>query len=117
MRAIVLRRSGPPHMLRVEEIPDPVARPGEVLVQVRAAGVNFADVLARQGLYPDAPQRPFIPGFETGGEGLAVGGGGDGVRGGQRGLAYHKSGGYAGQIPAPAPKAHAIPDSLGTHAP
>src|SRR5207249_4164757 len=73
MRAIVLRRSGPPHMLRVEEIPDPIARPGEVLVQVKAAGVNFADVLARQGLYPDAPQRPFIPGFETGGEVLAVG--------------------------------------------
>src|SRR5258705_5139914 len=72
MRAIVLRRSGPPHMLRVEEIPDPIARPGEVLVQVKAAGVNFADVLARQGLYPDAPQRPFIPGFETGGRGLSV---------------------------------------------
>src|SRR5258705_7888907 len=103
MRAIVLRRSGPPHMLRVEEIPDPVARPGEVLVQVRAAGVNFADVLARQGLYPDAPQRPFIPGFETGGEGLAVGDGGEGVSVGQRVFAYQRAGGYAEKKPAPPP--------------
>ena len=114
MRAIVLRRSGPPHMLRVEEIADPVARPGEVLVQVKAAGVNFADVLARQGLYPDAPQRPFIPGFETGGEVLAIGDGVNGFRVGQRVLAYHRSGGYAEQIAAPAANVHAIPDSLGT---
>src|SRR5467141_4903736 len=102
MRAIVLRKPGPPQNLQVEELPDPVAGPGEILVQVKAAGVNFADVLARQGLYPDAPRRPFIPGFETGGEVLALGAGVNGFRVGQRVLAYHRSGGYAEQIAAPA---------------
>jgi len=114
VRAIVLRRPGPPSNLRVEEIPDPVARPGEILIQVRAAGVNFADVLARQGLYPDAPERPFVPGFETGGEVLALGEGVNGFRVGQRVLAYHRSGGYAERVAVPAANVHAIPDSLGT---
>src|SRR5258705_847170 len=112
MRAIVLRRSGPPHMLRVEEIPDPVARPGEVLVQVKAAGVNFADVLARQGLYPDAPQRPFIPGFETGGGVFAVGERGEGVPVGEGRLAHYRAGGYGEHIHAPAPNAHPDPGPL-----
>src|SRR5438094_4173407 len=114
MRAIVLRRSGPPHMLRVEEIPDPIARPGEVLVQVKAAGVNFADVLARQGLYPDAPERPFIPGFESSGEVLALGEGVNGLTIGQRVLAFHASGGYAERVSAPAANVIPIPETLGS---
>jgi len=114
MRAVLLRRPGPPKSLRVEETPDPVAQPGEVLLQNRAAGVNFADVLARQGLYPDAPDRPFIPGFESSGEVLAVGEGVDGFRVGQRVLAFHPSGGYAERVTAPAGNVLAIPDSLGS---
>ena len=113
MRAVVLRKPGPPQSLRVEEIPDPVAGPGEILIQVKAAGVNFADVLARQGLYPDAPGRPFIPGFESSGEILALGEGVNGLRVGQRVLAFHSSGGYAEKIAAPAGNVFAIPDSLG----
>ncbi len=114
MRAVLLRRSGPPKNLLVEDMPDPVARPGEVLLQNRAAGVNFADVLARQGLYPDAPKRPFIPGFESSGEVLALGEGVAGFRVGQRVLAFHSSGGYAERVSAPAANVIAIPDSLGS---
>ncbi len=114
MRAVLLRRNGPPKNLRLEDAPDPVARPGEVLLQNRAAGVNFADVLARQGLYPGAPQRPFIPGFESSGEVLALGEGVDGLRVGQRVLAFHNSGGYAERVIAPAANVLPIPDTLGS---
>jgi len=114
MRAVLLRRPGPPQNLRLEEAPDPVLRPGEVLLQNRAAGVNFADVLARQGLYPDAPQSPFIPGFESSGEVLALGEGVNGLQIGQRVLAFHTSGGYAERVSAPASNVIPIPDSLGS---
>ena len=114
MRAVFLRRSGPPSVLRLEDAPEPVARPGEVLLQNKAAGVNFADVLARQGMYPDAPPRPYIPGFESSGEVLAVGDGVSGLRVGQRVLAFHMTGGYAERVAAPAGNVIAIPDSLGS---
>ena len=114
MRAIVIHKKGQPRTLRVEEVPDPVAGRGEVLIQVSAVGVNFADVLARQGLYPDAPPCPFIPGYETGGEILALGEGITGLSVGQRVLAFHTSGGYAERVAVPAAQVFAIPDSLST---
>jgi len=114
MRAVLVRRSGPPHSLCLEDAPEPVARAGEVLLQNKAAGVNFADVLARQGLYPGAPARPFIPGFESSGEVLALGDGVNGLRLGQRVLAFHVSGGYAERVTAPATNVIPIPDSLGS---
>src|SRR5918998_531793 len=58
----------PPEVLRVQERPDPEPGPGEVLVRVRAAGINFADLLARAGLYPDAPKPPCVVGYEFAGE-------------------------------------------------
>jgi len=114
MRAVLLRRPGPPQNLRLEETPEPLLQPGEVLLQNKAAGVNFADVLARQGLYPGAPDRPFIPGFESSGEVLALGDGVDGLQVGQRVLAFHTSGGYAERVSAPASNVIPIPDSLGS---
>ena len=114
MRAIVIHKKGQPRTLRVEEVPDAVARRGEVLIQVSAVGVNFADVLARQGLYPDAPPCPFIPGYETGGEIIALGEGVTALAVGQRVLAYHTSGGYAERVAVPAAQVFAIPDSLST---
>jgi len=56
----VITEHGPPEVLRVQERPDPVPGAGEVRVRVRAAGVNFADLLARVGLYPEAPKPPAI---------------------------------------------------------
>lgn len=60
-------------MLRVEEKPDPKPGAGEILVDVRAAGLNFADILARQGLYPDGPKKPCVMGYEVAGVISAVG--------------------------------------------
>lgn len=73
MRQIVTTRSGGVDVLRVEEKPDPTPGPGEILVDVRAAGLNFADILARQGLYPDGPKKPCVMGYEVAGVISAVG--------------------------------------------
>ena len=112
MRAVLLRKPGPPGALTIETLPDPTPGPGEVLIAVRAAGVNFADVLARQGLYPEAPKRPFVPGFESAGEVAALGPGVSEFRVGQRVLAYHLSGGYAERVAVSADRVFALPDSI-----
>ena len=67
MRQIVTTASGDIDVLKVEERPDPKPSTGEVLIRVRAAGLNFADILARQGLYPDAPRKPCVMGYEVSG--------------------------------------------------
>jgi NADPH:quinone reductase-like Zn-dependent oxidoreductase len=68
MRALVITEHGPPEVLRIQQRPDPVPGPGEVPVRVRAAGINFADLMARAGLYPDAPKPPCVVGYEFAGE-------------------------------------------------
>jgi len=78
MRSVVITKHGPPEVLQVEDRPDPVAGAGEVLVDVKAAGINFADLMARIGLYPDAPKPPCVVGYEVAGTVKALG---DGVQG------------------------------------
>jgi NADPH:quinone reductase-like Zn-dependent oxidoreductase len=95
MRALVIPRTGPPEVLRVEERPDPVAGPGEVRVRVRAAGINFADLMARQGLYPDAPKLPAVVGYEFAGDVESLGEGVDAFKVGDRVLGGSRFGGYA----------------------
>src|SRR5882672_1397309 len=73
MRQIVTTGNGGVDVLRVEEKPDPIPQRGEVVVRVRAAGLNFADILARQGLYPDGPPKPCVMGYEVSGVVEAVG--------------------------------------------
>jgi NADPH:quinone reductase-like Zn-dependent oxidoreductase len=68
MHAMVVRRYGPPGVFEWREVPDPQPAPGQVLVRIRAVGINFADLLQRMGLYPGTPRPPFIPGFEIAGE-------------------------------------------------
>jgi NADPH:quinone reductase len=68
VRAVVLRETGGPEQLEQAAAPDPVAGDGEVLLRVRAAGVNFADVLIRQGRYPQPPELPTVLGTEVAGE-------------------------------------------------
>jgi NADPH:quinone reductase-like Zn-dependent oxidoreductase len=68
VRAVVLRETGGPERLELAEVPDPEPGPGEAVVRVRAAGVNFADVLVRQGRYPQAPPLPAILGTEIAGD-------------------------------------------------
>src|SRR5882762_5284164 len=67
MRQIVTTKNGGSGVLQVQEKPDPQPKAGEVVVKVRAAGLNFADILARQGLYPDGPPKPCVMGYEVSG--------------------------------------------------
>jgi NADPH:quinone reductase-like Zn-dependent oxidoreductase len=95
MRALVITEHGPPDVLRVQERRDPVPGPGQVRVRVRAAGVNFADLLARVGLYPDAPKPPCVVGYEVAGEVESLGEGVEGIAVGQRVMGGCRFGGYA----------------------
>ena len=67
MRALVAKRYGAPQVFEMQQVPDPQPKAGEVLVRVKAIGVNFADLLQRMGIYPSTPKPPFIPGLELAG--------------------------------------------------
>lgn len=113
MRAVVITEHGPPEVLKVEQRPDPQPGRGEVLVDVKAAGINFADLMARVGLYPDAPKPPAVVGYEVAGVVAGVGEGVDGSPGiGQRVAAPVRFGGYAEQAVAKADGVVALPDAL-----
>ena len=73
MRAVVITKHGGPAVLRVEDRPDPQLGRDEVRIAVAAAGINFADVMARMGLYPDAPKPPCVIGYEVAGTILELG--------------------------------------------
>lgn len=99
MRAVVITRHGGLEVMQVQDRPDP-APPGagEVAVDVRAAGVNFADTMARVGFYPDAPKPPMVVGYEVAGVVTAVGADVDTVAVGDRVLAGTRFGGYAERV-------------------
>src|SRR6185295_2189623 len=67
MRAVVTTAAGDVRVMKVQERPDPQTKPDQVLIRVKAAGLNFADILARQGLYPDGPPKPCVMGYEVSG--------------------------------------------------
>ena len=73
MRAVVITHPGGPEVLRLEEVPDPVPGPGEVLLEVAAAGLNRADIMQRQGHYPPPPGAPPYPGMECSGRIIGLG--------------------------------------------
>jgi NADPH:quinone reductase-like Zn-dependent oxidoreductase len=113
MRAVVITKQGDPSVLQVQQRPDPPPPgPGQLRVAVRAAGVNFADHLARVGLYPDAPKFPAVVGYEVAGTVDAVGDGVDGGRVGERVLAGTRFGGYAEIVNVAASDCVALPDAL-----
>ena len=95
MRQVVMTKHGAPEVLQSREVADPVPHAGEVRIAVRAAGVNFADIMARLGLYPDAPAPPLVVGYEVAGVIDAVGPGVTTFRVGDRVLALTRFGGYA----------------------
>jgi NADPH:quinone reductase-like Zn-dependent oxidoreductase len=112
MRAIVITKHGGPGVLEVQEQEDPVLGPGEVRIDVAAAGINFADVMARMGLYPDAPKTPCVVGYEVAGTILELGDGVQGLSHGQRVFASTQFGGYASQVVVPQTDVIALPDEL-----
>src|SRR4029077_18906133 len=67
MRAMVVRRYGPPEVFESRDLPDPQPKAGEVLIRVKAIGINFADLLQRMGIYPGTSKPPFVPGMEFAG--------------------------------------------------
>ena len=112
MRAVVITKHGGLDVLEVQERPEPSPGPGQALIDVRAAGVNFADTLARVGLYPDAPKPPCVVGYEVAGTISAVGDGVDAGRVGERVMAGKAFGGYASQVVVPQADAVALPERL-----
>jgi NADPH:quinone reductase-like Zn-dependent oxidoreductase len=112
MRAVVLTGTGGPEVLQVQERPDPLVGPGEVRIAVRAAGVNFADTMARVGLYPDAPKVPCVLGYEVAGEVESVGEGVGDFKLGDRVVAGTRFGGQAELVTVPATQALPLPDRL-----
>ena len=67
MRAIVIPKHGPPSVFVERDVPERRIAPRDLRIRVEAAGVNFADLMGRVGLYPDAPPMPYAPGYEVGG--------------------------------------------------
>lgn len=112
MRAVVITTHGGPEVLQVEERPDPLVGPGEVRVAVRAAGINFADLMARAGVYPDAPAPPCVIGYEVAGEVESVGEGVESVGEGDRVIAATQFGGQAELVTVPAGQAVALPKRI-----
>jgi NADPH:quinone reductase-like Zn-dependent oxidoreductase len=112
MRAVVITKHGGPEVFQVQERPDPVLEPGQVRIDVAAAGVNFADVMARMGLYPDAPKTPCVVGYEVAGTILELGEGVEDLSHGQRVVAGTKFGGYASQVAVPASDVVPLPEEL-----
>ncbi|MBA2305999.1 MAG: zinc-binding dehydrogenase [Acidobacteria bacterium] len=112
MRQAVITRHGPPDVFELRESPDPEPSAGEVRVRVRAAGVNFSDVLSRLGLYPDAPKPPLVVGYEVAGHLDAVGSHVTGLAEGDRVFALTRFGGYSDVVVVPAALCFRVPAEL-----
>src|SRR5215468_9818661 len=112
MRAIVVDRWMEPRELAVHEVPEPEPRPGALLVEVRAAGCNFFDILMVQGRYQVKPAFPFVPGAEIAGVVRAVGTGVAGFAPGDAVLASAGLGGFAELALAPAASAWHLPEGM-----
>jgi len=112
MRALTVTRYGPPEVLAVRESPDPVPGPGQVCIRVDRAGLNFADVSARVGLYPDAPKPPMVMGYEVSGTVAALGQGVSGPPVGARVLAMTRFGGQATHALAAADYVLPLPEGM-----
>lgn len=112
MKAVVCEAFAPVADLKFTDFPDPVAGPGEVVIEVAAAGVNFPDVLMVQGKYQVKPPVPFVAGSEAAGTILSVGEGVTGFAVGDRVTAFTGVGSYARQVRVSAAQVWHVPDDL-----
>jgi putative PIG3 family NAD(P)H quinone oxidoreductase len=113
MRAVIADGAGGPEVLSVGELPDPVPGPGEVVLDVAAAGLNRADLLQRQGFYPPPPGASEVLGMECSGTVSAVGAGVEGWTVGDRACALLSGGGYAERVAVPAGQLMPVPAGVG----
>jgi len=112
MKRVWITGRGEPAVLQQREEPDPVPAAGEIRVRVEFAGVNFAEVMARLGLYPDAPPIPFVPGYEVSGTVDVAGNAVDPAWIGQRVTAVTRFGGYSDLVCLPPDLVVRTPDSV-----
>lgn len=112
MQQVEIPRHGPPEVLRIVRRPDPDPAPGQVRVRVAAAGINFADILARKGLYRDAPPTPTVVGYEVAGTIDALGEGVTGHDVGDRVIALTRFGGHASCVVVPTGSLVPLPRSM-----
>ena len=112
MRAMVCQRLEGPEALSLEDWPEPVPGPGEVLIAVAAAALNFADLLALKGRYQERLEPPFVPGLEVAGRVAGLGAGVEGLKEGNRVLALVDGGGYAERAVAKASDVFVLPEDL-----
>jgi NADPH:quinone reductase-like Zn-dependent oxidoreductase len=112
VKAVVQTGTGGYEVLKVQERPDPPVGPGEVRIAVKAAGVNFADTMARLGLYPDAPKPPCVLGYEVAGTVESVGDGVESHAVGDRVVAGTRFGGNAELVVVPQEQALPLPERL-----
>jgi NADPH:quinone reductase-like Zn-dependent oxidoreductase len=112
MRQIVTTTTGSIDVLKVQQKPDLTPREGEVVIRVRAAGLNFADILSRQGLYPDSPPKPCVMGYEVSGTVEAVGKGVNSSFEGKSVAALTRFGGQSEQVAVKATQIFDKPDKL-----
>src|SRR5881628_901172 len=110
MKAVLCKQYGPPDSLVVEDVPSPVAGPGEVVVSVKAASVNFPDVLIIQNKYQFKPPLPFSPGSEVAGVVKEIGDGVDRVKPGDRVMAFTTYGGFAEEVKIAATRLVPMPE-------
>jgi NADPH:quinone reductase len=112
MKALVCRQWGLPETLVLEDRSDPVAGPGQAVIRVHAAGVNFPDALVIQNKYQSAPALPFVPGSECAGVVDSVGQGVESVKVGDRVIALTQSGAFAEKVSAPADALTPLPEGV-----
>lgn len=111
-RDIVIEKFGPASSLKLREIAPGAPGEGEVAIDVAYSGVNFADIQMRLGFYPDAPSRPFVPGYEVSGKVAAVGAGVRDFQVGDAVVAGTYFGGYASRIAVPAHQVFRLPPGI-----
>ena len=112
MKAAFATSYGGPGVLEIRDAPEPTPQAGEILVSVRSFGLNFADLLARMGVYPGTPKPPFIPGMEFAGEVAAVGSGASLFRLGDRVMGFSRRGSHAEYVAVSERMVVGIPRSM-----
>lgn len=112
MRAVMVNEVGDPNKVVVEDVPDPVPGAGEVLIDMKAAAVNFPDLLTVEGKYQFIPPVPFSPGKEGAGVVAELGAGVTGLKPGDRVMVQVEFGSYAGRVAAPEENCFPIPDEM-----
>jgi NADPH2:quinone reductase len=112
MKAVLCKAYGPPESLVIEDVPSPKAEAGQVVISVKAAGVNFPDLLVIQNKYQFKPPLPFSPGGEVAGIVKEVGAGVTNVKAGDRVLASTGFGGFAEEVLAPAARCFQFPQNM-----